>query len=172
MSQVTINSEAANHFTEPDTGRTYSLCILKVKFYAKSGWKCIGIWRNKRVDKALYLSTLQLQQSPPSHQQDGANNTAALTTNCRLGLRYICCGGLILNSRPVLDSSAQTRRAMLLDFFVKPQNSFVWLCSCRIGGVFQKTIEKMIFCTKLSLERASTILCIGRTQINWTSLTN
>ena len=71
--------------------------------------------------------------------------TAGLPVSYRLGPRwYFCYWGQILIPRPALDSAAQTTRGMLLDFFVKPQNSLVWLVTasgrwCFPGGFRHKT---------------------------------
>ena len=54
-----------------------------------------------------------------------------------LGIRHnFCFQGLLLNPRPVLGSSAQTTRGMLLVFFCKTSK---WPCltSHCIGGIFQ-----------------------------------
>ena len=63
--------------------------------------------------------------------------TAGLPVSYKFGPRWhFCCQGPILNPRPVLDSSAQTTRGMLLDFFCKT-SKWPRLTSRRVGGAFQ-----------------------------------
>ena len=51
--------------------------------------------------------------------------TAGLPFSYKSGCHHnFCCGGPISNPRPVLESSAQTTRANVLGFFVKPQTRF------------------------------------------------
>ena len=75
------------------------------------------IFRNSRARTSLittcFCNSLRL------------STTAGLVIDCRLGLcSYFCCGGLLSNPRPVLDSSAQTtRRTCVLSFFEKSKMS-------------------------------------------------
>ena len=61
---------------------------------------------------------------------------AGLPISWTLGRRHnFCCRGSISNPRPFLDSSAQTTRGMLLDFFCKPQNGiFAFFCQCFLSS--------------------------------------
>ena len=56
------------------------------------------------------------------------STTAGLPISQTLWLCHnFCSRGPISNLRPVLDSSAKTKRGVVFGFFVKPQNMLVWL---------------------------------------------
>ena len=71
--------------------------------------------------------------------------TAELLVSYTVGLHHnFCCRGPILDSRPVLGSSAQTTQGMLRRFFVKAQNMLVWVfaVSWYFPGVFRHTVNR------------------------------
>ena len=55
---------------------------------------------------------------------------------------YRCCRGPISNPRPLFDSSSKTTWDMFLGFFVKPQNTLVWLVIAKrcFPGIFRHKI--------------------------------
>ena len=103
-------------------------------------WKLFVIKMMNEVRKCRHLSPLRPYRSPKNtvlslssqgreHRNDGMilkllqfvpKSFSWISLSYKLGCRHnFCCGGPISNPRPILVSSAQTTRGMILDFCCK-----------------------------------------------------